>query len=306
MPKSEIRKLLQEIKKQVDNPGNSSTTEIKKMASEAGIDEKIAEEIYHLLTEFYQAVEEHGGIEKYMHSNISWLKIELELLSACYQIAILEDMKVLDISEMLSLNDLRIFPKTPSQLQNTYYKLKKELIQVEDIPKNKPGRKRKTQKNTKKEKTNIFGNVVPAEFKAPTSIKEQISYDKSREKNLVDLLSGVKSNVQLLSENQGEENNVYDLLKSIYSLSSLAVQKEELDKKYQDLQTKYQELEQENSYLKQQNETMTDSFHTLVLQVADFAYASDLDQIQALPLFSQQLVVTLNQLGVFKENYKQM
>ncbi len=152
MPKSEIRKLLQEIKKQVDNPGNSSTTEIKKMASEAGIDEKIAEEIYHLLTEFYQAVEEHGGIEKYMHSNISWLKIELELLSACYQIAILEDMKVLDISEMLSLNDLRIFPKTPSQLQNTYYKLKKELIQVEDIPKNKPGRKRKTQKNTKKKK----------------------------------------------------------------------------------------------------------------------------------------------------------
>lgn len=152
MPKSEIRKLLQEIKKQVDNPGNSSTTEIKKMASEAGIDEKTAEEIYHLLTEFYQAVEEHGGIEKYMHSNISWLKIELELLSACYQIAILEDMKVLDISEMLSLNDLRIFPKTPSQLQNTYYKLKKELIQVEDIPKNKPGRKRKTQKNTKKEK----------------------------------------------------------------------------------------------------------------------------------------------------------
>lgn len=66
---------------------------------------------------------------------------------------------------------------------------------------------------------------MPAEFKAPTSIKEQISYDKSREKNLVDLLSGVKSNVQLLSENQGEENNVYDLLKSIYSLSSLAVQK---------------------------------------------------------------------------------
>ncbi|WOX32242.1 DNA-binding domain-containing protein [Listeria monocytogenes] len=127
MPKSEIRKLLQEIKKQVDNPGNSSTTEIKKMASEAGIDEQTAEEIYHLLTEFYQAVEEHGGIEKYMHSNISWLKIELELLSACYQIAILEDMKVLDISEMLSLNDLRIFPKTPSQLQNTYYKLKKSL-----------------------------------------------------------------------------------------------------------------------------------------------------------------------------------
>lgn len=149
MPKSEIRKLLQEIKKQVDNPGNSSTTEIKKMASEAGIDEQTAEEIYHLLTEFYQAVEEHGGIEKYMHSNISWLKIELELLSACYQIAILEDMKVLDISEMLSLNDLRIFPKTPSQLQNTYYKLKKELIQVEDIPKNKPGRKRKTQKKKK-------------------------------------------------------------------------------------------------------------------------------------------------------------
>ncbi len=152
MPKSEIRKLLQEIKKQVDNPGNSSTTEIKKMASEAGIDEQTAEEIYHLLTEFYQAVEEHGGIEKYMHSNISWLKIELELLSACYQIAILEDMKVLDISEMLSLNDLRIFPKTPSQLQNTYYKLKKELIQVEDIPKNKPGRKRKTQKIQKKKK----------------------------------------------------------------------------------------------------------------------------------------------------------
>lgn len=52
MPKSEIRKLLQEIKKQVDNPGNSSTTEIKKMASEAGIDEKTAEEIYHYSLNF--------------------------------------------------------------------------------------------------------------------------------------------------------------------------------------------------------------------------------------------------------------
>lgn len=128
MPKSEIRKLLQEIKKQVDNPGNSSTTEIKKMASEAGIDEKTAEEIYHLLTEFYQAVEEHGGIEKYMHSNISWLKIELELLSACYQIAILEDMKVLDISEMLSLNDLRIFSKDSKPTTKYLLQTKKKSL----------------------------------------------------------------------------------------------------------------------------------------------------------------------------------
>lgn len=156
MPKSEIRKLLQEIKKQVDNPGNSSTTEIKKMASEAGIDEQTAEEIYHLLTEFYQAVEEHGGIEKYMHSNISWLKIELELLSACYQIAILEDMKVLDISEMLSLNDLRIFPKTPSQLQNTYYKLKKRAYPSRRYSEKQAWEKKKNTKKYKKRKNQYF------------------------------------------------------------------------------------------------------------------------------------------------------
>lgn len=41
MPKSEIRKLLQEIKKQVDNPGNSSTTEIKKWLQKLALTKKL-------------------------------------------------------------------------------------------------------------------------------------------------------------------------------------------------------------------------------------------------------------------------
>ncbi|WP_239255983.1 DNA-binding domain-containing protein [Listeria ilorinensis] len=304
MPKTEIRKLLTEIKKQVDNPSSNTEQQIKELASETPIHADEATAIYQMMCEFYKEVEKRGGIEKYIHSSISWLKIELELLNACYQIAISHDMKVMDISEMLSLNDLKIFPKTPSQLQNTYYKLKKDIIQFEDIQKNKPGRKRKSEKD-KKQKTNIFGQAVPVSPAVPSSLKEKIHFDKNKEKNLVDLLSGMKSNVQILSETTGN-HNVYDLLKSIYSLSSLAVQKEELDRKYQVLQNENADLEQQIFTLKQQNEALTEEFHTLAKQVAQFVYTDDVEQISALPLFAQESIVTLNKLGVFKENYKDM
>jgi hypothetical protein len=305
MPSAEIRKLLTEIKKQVENPTINANKDIKKVALEASISETDAQDIYQMMTNFYQEVETRGGIEKYLHSNLSWLKIELTLLNKCYQFAATGGMKVMDISEMLSLNDLNIFPKTPSQLQNTYYKLKKKMISFEDIPKNKPGRKRKSEKNATKEKRNIFGQVV-TNIPSNATLKGRNNFDKKAEKNLIDLLSGMKSNIQLLSERDGDYSSVYNLLKSIYSLSSLAVQKEELDRKYQTLQTKTQDFEKENFYLRQQNETMSVEFQKLVSLIAKFVFTSEMDQISALPIFTQESIVSLNKLGVFKENYEEM
>ncbi|EFI83017.1 DNA-binding domain-containing protein [Listeria grayi] len=301
MPKTEIKNILAEIKKQADSQSENSIKTIKNEAKKQNIDVDSAVEIYEQLVDFYKKVEEKGGIEKYIHSDLSWMKIELELLYSCYQLAISHDMKVLDVSEMLSLNDLHIFPKTPSQLQNTYYKLKKELITFEDIVKSKPGRKRKPKASSNAQgKTNIFGRAVSTE--PATSMREKISFNKNKEKNLFDLLSGVKSNVQLLSEQQGEDNNVYDLLKSIYSLSSLAVQKEELDRKYQELLAKNKELEQENFQLRQENENNAETYQILLQDLGSFLYATELEQIQALPLFTQETIVKLNQLGFSRNN----
>ncbi|EMG28644.1 motility gene repressor mogR [Listeria fleischmannii subsp. fleischmannii LU2006-1] len=286
-------------------PTTNPNKEIKKVALKAGISETDAQDVFQMIKNFYQEVENRGGIEKYMHSNLSWLKIELTLLNKCYQLAASCGMKVMDISEMLSLNDLNIFPKTPSQLQNTYYKLKKNIISFEDIPKNKPGRKRKSEKNATKEKRNIFGQVVTG-IPSDATLKGKKNFDKNAEKNLIDLLSGMKSNVQLLSERDGDYSSVYNLLKSIYSLSSLTIQKDELDRKYQRLQNKTQELEKENFYLRQQNETMTVEFQKLVSLIAKFVFTSEMDQISALPIFTQESIVSLNKLGVFKENYEEM
>lgn len=69
-------------------------------------------------------IEKHGGIRAYEKSTITWLKSELELLYEVYQFCQRHGLNIINISKYVSKNELNLFPKTESQLQNTYYKLK--------------------------------------------------------------------------------------------------------------------------------------------------------------------------------------
>ncbi len=100
-------------------------------------------DLYNRMVLFQIDIEKHGGMRAYEKSTITWLKSELELLYEVYQFCQRHGLNILNISKYVSKNELNLFPKTESQLQNTYYKLKKCEIPFENIEKQKPGRKRK-------------------------------------------------------------------------------------------------------------------------------------------------------------------
>lgn len=81
-------------------------------------------------------IEKHGGIRAYEKSTITWLKSELELLYEVYQFCQRHGLNIINISKYVSKNELNLFPKTESQLQNTYYKLKNVKYRLK-ISKNK-------------------------------------------------------------------------------------------------------------------------------------------------------------------------
>lgn len=95
------------------------------MAEKHNVAFKTLQEFRNLITETYQEIEKRGGVEKYIHSDTSWLKSELQLLLLSYQFCSDYGLKIADISDLISSNQSNLFPKTPSQLQNTFYKLKK-------------------------------------------------------------------------------------------------------------------------------------------------------------------------------------
>ena len=81
-------------------------------------------------------------MRSYEKSAITWLKSELELLYEVYQFCQRHGLNIINISKYVSKNELNLFPKTESQLQNTYYKLKNMKYHLK-ILKSKTGRKRK-------------------------------------------------------------------------------------------------------------------------------------------------------------------
>lgn len=81
-------------------------------------------------------IEKNGGMRVYEKSAITWLKSELELLYEVYQFCQRHGLNIANISKYVSKNELNLFPKTESQLQNTYYKLKNKKSRLK-ILKNK-------------------------------------------------------------------------------------------------------------------------------------------------------------------------
>lgn len=81
-------------------------------------------------------IEKNGGMREYEKSAITWLKSELELLYEVYQFCQRHGLNIANISKYVSKNEMNLFRKTESQLQNTYYKLKNKRCRLK-ILKNK-------------------------------------------------------------------------------------------------------------------------------------------------------------------------
>lgn len=99
--------------------------EFKKIEKQFQVKYEELVDLYNRMVLFQIDIEKHGGMRAYEKSTITWLKSELELLYEVYQFCQRHSLNIINISKYVSKNELNLFPKTESQLQNTYYKLKK-------------------------------------------------------------------------------------------------------------------------------------------------------------------------------------
>ncbi|KEK24699.1 DNA-binding domain-containing protein [Bacillus gaemokensis] len=227
-------------------------------------------DLYNKMVAFQRDIEKMGGILAYVQSQIMWLKSELELLYATYQFCQRYDLNIADTSEAISKENLQLFPKTESQLQNTYYKLKKQELPFENIKKGKPGRKRKHGlENDVDENRN--------------DTKEIVTHLENTETNLVTMLSGIVDNFETIGV-QGEKQELYQFMEGIYKLSSMAAGRAKENSK-QDVQQEIQNLRAENEKLKYEKEELLTSMNEMTKQMTGFIESSDIEQIRTLPSF---------------------
>lgn len=98
--------------------------EFKKIEKQFQVKYEELVDLYNRMVLFQIDIEKHGGMRAYEKSAITWLKSELELLYEVYQFSQRHGLNIINISKYVSKKELNLFPKTESQLQNTYYKLK--------------------------------------------------------------------------------------------------------------------------------------------------------------------------------------
>lgn len=284
--------------------------ELETIAYEWKLDERQLKNIYRLMASFYAEIEALGGEEKYKITNISWLGVELELLFECYRLSIDNGMNIIDISQKLSNEETNIFPKTPSQLQNTYYKVKKNKLPFEDIAKNKPGRKRKTDKDfvpkSKKVKIDV-SSKQHSETKAVDNVADCPAEPAKiySEKNFVKLLSGMINNFQAIYQNQENgDDSMYHLIEGIYTLSSIAAQKSESSQRYKNVELELQILRNQLGEIKMEKEGLIHDFRSLTDSIQEFITSSEMTQIQSLPNFIEDCKDKLNSLGLSMKKEK--
>ncbi|WP_459501420.1 DNA-binding domain-containing protein [Bacillus sp. C1] len=226
--------------------------------------------LYTKMAAFQRDIEKIGGILVYEHSPIMWLKSELDLLYATYQFCQRYDLNIADTSKAISKEGLQLFPKTESQLQNTYYKLKKQEIPLENIKKGKPGRKRRTG----------LGKDVD-ENRDDT--KGMVAHFEKTENNLVTILSGIVDNFETIGA-QGGKQELYQFMEGIYKLSSMAAGRVKEDHE-QGLHQELQNLRAENEKLRYEKEELISSMRKMTNEMNHFIESSDIDQIRTLPSF---------------------
>ncbi|PRT13738.1 motility repressor MogR [Bacillus thuringiensis] len=265
--------------------------ELKKIEKEFQVKYEELVDLHNRMVLFQIDIEKNGGMRAYEKSAITWLKSELELLYEVYQFCQRHGLNILNISKYVSKNELNLFPKTESQLQNTYYKLKKCEIPFENIEKQKPGRKRKyiTVKET----------IVARKQENEYELKEEIQH-KEDEKNLVTVISGIVDNFETINQcSERKEDELHQFMEGIYKLSSMAAGRSREAKNTRSLEGELQSLQLENERLKREKEELVQDIKGMTQLLIHFITSSDIDQIRKLPTFVQDCKMELHKLGLY-------
>ncbi|HDR4682922.1 motility repressor MogR [Bacillus cereus] len=269
--------------------------EFKKIEKEFQVKYEELVDLHNRMVLFQIDIEKNGGMRAYEKSVITWLKSELELLYEVYQFCQRHGLNILNISKYVSKNELNLFPKTESQLQNTYYKLKKREIPFENIEKQKPGRKRKytpvkeliveMKKENKQENKQELRNEVP---------------NTENEKNLVTVISGIVDNFETISQcSERKEHELHQFMEGIYKLSSMAAERSKDEKNARGLEGELNVLRAENERLKREKEELVHDIKEMTYHLIHFITSSDIDQIRTLPFFVKECKQDLHKLGLY-------
>ncbi|KAA0766681.1 DNA-binding domain-containing protein [Bacillus sp. SH5-2] len=266
-------------------------TEFKKIEKQFRVKYEELVDLYNRMVLFQIDIEKNGGMRAYEKSAVTWLKSELELLYEVYQFSQRHGLNIANISKYVSKNELNIFPKTESQLQNTYYKLKKQEIPFENIEKQKPGRKRKYTPIKKVMAETIIANKE--EVKEVAIVEED-------EKSLVTVLSGIVDNFDTIRNNsEKKEHELYQFMEGIYKLSSMAAERSKDEKDARSIESELQLLQAENARLQREKEELVQDVKDMTCHVINFITSSDIDQIRQLPKFVKDCKIELHKIGLY-------
>ncbi|HGH7179502.1 TPA: DNA-binding domain-containing protein [Bacillus luti] len=266
-------------------------TEFKKIEKQFRVKYEELVDLYNRMVLFQIDIEKNGGMRAYEKSAVTWLKSELELLYEVYQFSQRHGLNIANISKYVSKNELNIFPKTESQLQNTYYKLKKQEIPFENIEKQKPGRKRKYTPIKKVMAETIIANKE--EVKEVAIVEED-------EKSLVTVLSGIVDNFDTIRNNsEKKEHELYKFMEGIYKLSSMAAERSKDEKDARSIESELQLLQAENERLQREKEELVQDVKDMTCHVINFITSSDIDQIRQLPKFVKDCKKELHKIGLY-------
>lgn len=248
--------------------------------------------LYNKMELFQQEVSQLGGMDTYQKSKYSWLKAELDLLLFIYQFFQKNGISVITISDLLSNKHLNIFPKTKNQLQNTYYKLRNNQLPLENIIKQKPGRK------PGQEYKKITSDLNESNMKKNQDFSENAEIISQQPKySLVHLLSGMVRNFQTICDDNENEKRVYQLMAGIYELSGMAADGINVNKNDSDEQVLI--LRQETERLKREQIEIMHEIRGITNHIKAFVESTDVDQIKNLSGFVNECKRDLNRLEVY-------
>lgn len=260
--------------------------EFKKIEKQFQIGYEELIDLYNRMVLFQIDIEKNGGMREYEKSAITWLKSELELLYEVYQFCQRHGLNIANISKYVSKNELNLFPKTESQLQNTYYKLKKQEIPFENIEKQKPGRKRK------------YAPVKETIAETKQESKQEVNEED--EKSLVTVISGIVDNFETISQcSEKREHELHQFMEGIYKLSSMVAERSKDEKNARGLEGELHSLRAENERLKREKAELVHDIKEMTHHLIHFMTSSDIDQIRTLPYFVKECKQDLHKLGLY-------
>ncbi|MGE7860857.1 DNA-binding domain-containing protein [Bacillus mobilis] len=265
--------------------------ELKKIEKQFQVKYEELVDLHNRMVLFQIDVEKNGGMRAYEKSAITWLKSELELLYEVYQFCQRHGLNIINISKYVSKNELNLFPKTESQLQNTYYKLKKCEIPFENVEKQKPGRKRKY--------TPVKEPIVEMKTENKNELRKEVENTES-EKSLVTVISGIVDNFETISQySERKEYELHQFMEGIYKLSSMAAGHFKEESNRSSLESELRTLQLENERLKREKEELVHDIKEMTHHLIHFITSSDINQIRTLPFFVKECKQDLHKLGLY-------